>query len=45
MYNKEEYICSTFGVSPKSVRLIEETEKELEKQFERIDKIAEYNQL
>ena len=45
MYNKEEYICSTFGVSPKSVRLIEETEKELENQFERIDRIAEYNQL
>lgn len=45
MCDKNKFICDAFGVSAESVRLIEETEKELAEKFAAIDETAEYNQM
>ena len=42
-YNK--YISENFGISEEVVRLVRDAEKDLEKQFKKIDKTAEFNQL
>ena len=42
-YNK--YISENFGISEEVVRLVRDAEKDLEKQFKKIDETAEFNQL
>ena len=43
--NKTEYIANAFGVSRRSIELIDEAEKRIEKKFRELEENAEINQL